>query len=375
MNNKFLIILLFFSFTFLIFSGCTDTFSPLDKDSVSNGKLIFNYPPVDLDKVAFIEPMGSMIGNHVTPIDHQYYPSTDFLEGQEIKIDVYSPADGVITNIQHMGSFNSSMDDYRLVIQHTNSISSVFIHIDNLSEKIAKYAPSEGEYVSVSISVSAGELIGNYSGSVDYNVVDYDIVLTGFINQESYRFEPWKIHTPDPFNYFNVSIKNQLIEKCLRSEDPIGGKIDHDIDGRLVGNWFKEGTNGYGGLEKDNYWVGHLAIAYNSVDPAHILVSFGSYDGEPKQFGVKNNTPNPTNVSTESGLVIYELVDYDFYNESELWDRGSLIKGLKIKNYNHVHGVVLFQLIEDRKLNVEILPDTTIDEVEGFTNNAIIYIR
>ena len=371
MNKKSLIVIIIL----IIFSGCTDINSSSDKDIQSNEEYLFNYTPVDLEKVAFIEPMGSMIGNHVTPIDHQYYPSYDFLGSQEIKIDVYSPADGTITNIQHMGSFNTTMDDYRLVIEHTDSISSVFIHIDNLSEKIAEFAPSNGEYINVDIFVSAGEIIGNFSGSVDYNVVDYDVILPGFVNPESYEFEPWKIHTPDPFNYFNKTIRSQLIDKCLRTEEPIGGKIDHDIDGRLVGNWFKEGTNGYGGLETDSYWVGHLAISYNSIDPEHIIVSFGSYKDEPRQFGVKNNSPDPKNVSIESGLIKYELVDYDFYIGSERWDRGSLVKGLKIRNYDFVWGVVLFQLIEDRKLKVEIFPEKTADIVDSYTDEALIYIR
>ncbi len=375
MKNKILISLFIFTFLSLMFCGCTETIPPPEKSYINNEEIIFDYLPVDLDKVAFIEPMGSMIGNHVTPIDHQYYPSIDFFENQKIKIDVYSPADGTITEIQHMGSFDGTMDDYRLIIQHTKNISSVYIHVDNLSEKIAKYAPSFGKYASVSIPVSAGEIIGNYSGSVDYNIVDNNIVLNGFINPDNYKSEPWKIHTPDPFDYFNDSIKSKLIYRCLRTEDPIGGKIDYDIDGRLVGNWFKEGTNGYGGLEQTSYWTGHLAIAYNSVDPEHVIVSFGSYNNEPKQFGVKNNTPDPINVSIESGLIKYELVDYDFYNGSEIWDRATLVKGLKIRNYNYTQGVVLFQLIETRKLKVEIFPGKSADEVPDFTDNASIYVR
>jgi hypothetical protein len=374
-KNRLLLIILIFTISLLIFSGCTENIKNENNDLTNNEELLFNYPPVDLNKVAFIEPMGSMIGNHVTPIDHQYYISKDFFGNQELKIDVYSPADGEIINIQHMGSFDSSMDDYRFEIKHTDSIISVYIHVDKLSEKIAKYAPSNGAYVNVNIPVSAGEIIGNYSGSVDYNVVDYNITLTGFINPESYKSEPWKIHIPDPFDYFNDSIKKKLIDKCLRSAEPIGGKIDYDIDGRLVGNWFIEGTNGYEGVDQKNYWTGHLAISYSSINPDHIIVSLGSFKGEPKQFGVKNNSPNPANVSIESGLVKYDLVEYDFYNNSIRWDRASLVKGLELKNYNFSHGVVLFQLIEERKLKVEIFPDGTYEEINSFTDNFSLYVR
>ena len=45
-----------------------------------------------------------MIGAHVTPIDHQYYVSYDFQKTDEglVDIEVYSPCDGVVTQIQHM---------------------------------------------------------------------------------------------------------------------------------------------------------------------------------------------------------------------------------------------------------------------------------
>ena len=345
------------------------------EEIVNDEPFVFNYPPVNLDNVGFIMPLGCMIGNHVTPIDHQYYYAPDFMGPQEIVIDVYSPAAGTITGIQHMGSFDPSMDDYRLVIQHTDTISSIYIHVDNLSEKVAAFAPPAGESVSVNISVFAGEIIGDYSGSVDFNVVDEDVILTGFIVPESYESESWKIHTPDPFDYFNESIQSQLVEKSLRTAEPIGGKIDYDIDGRLVGNWFQEGTNGYAGLDTANYWVGHLAMAYDSIDPEHIIASFGDYSGQPLQFGVKGNMPDPADVSVATGPVKYELVSYDYYDGAEVWDRASLIKGLKVKNYVNVQGVVLFQLIDDRLLKVEIFPNKVANEVTDFTENVLIYVR
>ena len=48
---------------------------------------------------------------------------------------------------------------------------------------------------------------------------------------------------------------------------------------------------------------------------------------------------------------------------------------LKIENYDFVQGVVLFQLIEDRKLKVEIFPGKEGSEVNGFTEDAKIYER
>ena len=376
---------------FLLLSGCisdqnSDDSDTNDDSSTENGDnngggfVAFDYPPFDLEKVAFILPMGGMTGSHVTPIDHQYYVSYDFDLGSEAAVDinVYSPANGTVTSIQHMsvaaGDPPIPVDDFRLVIQHTPTISSIYIHIDELSDKIVAVDPGLGEYANVNVDVSAGEVIGRYGGSVDYNIVDEDVVL-GFVNPASYVSEDWKIHCPDPFDYFNESIKSTLVEKCLRTQDPIGGKICYDIDGKLVGTWFEEGTNGYAGANQDRYWAGHLSIVYDSIDPDAIIVSIGTFIDTAEQFSVKGNNPDPANISIDDGLVIYELVDFEYIKNDTIWDRNSFIKGLKVRNSDYVQGVILLQLIEDRKLKVEIFPGQTADEVSAFTDDAMMYER
>ena len=133
----------------LIFGGCvggggdcgpnTDTnssefeYPPVDLNYTDTNSSKFEYPPVDLSKIEFILPMGGMIGNHVTPIDHQYYVTPDFGWAESRQVDVYSPADGKVTSIQHMGNFD--YDDYRFVVEHSATLSSVYIHVDLLSDQ------------------------------------------------------------------------------------------------------------------------------------------------------------------------------------------------------------------------------------------------
>lgn len=391
MKRGFLIIVIVILMLFFLFSGCISDQKDIedntnnepsngDEGTNESGFIVFEYPPFDLEKVVYILPMGCMIGAHVTPIDHQYYVSYDFSLGDNaaVDIDVYSPADGAVTSIQHMnvasGDILLDVDDFRVTIQHTSTISSYYIHIDELSEKLMAFDPGIGNYTSLNVEVSAGEVIGRYGGSVDYNIVDEDVELP-FINPASYEREPWKIHCPDPFDYFNESIKNTLIEKCLRTQDPIGGKICYDIDGRLVGNWFEEGTNGYEGVDTDRYWAGHLSIVYDSIDPDAIAVSIGTFIDTAQQFSVNGNSPDPANISVDDGLVVYELVDYDYIKDGIIWDIDSLVKGLKVQNSEYVRGVILLQLIEDGKLKVEIFPNQTADEVSGFTDDALIFVR
>jgi len=297
---------------------------------------------------------------------------------ETIEIDVYSPADGVVTSIQHMDNFNAN--DYRFVVQHTDVVSSVYIHVDNLAEKLASFAPTDGQNVNTDISVTAGEILGSYSGSVDYNIVDSEITLTGFVRPESYTAESWKTHIPDPFEYFNDTIKETLVTKSLRTAEPAGGKIDYDIDGRLGGSWFLENTNGYAGIEASNYWLGHLAFAYDYIMPDHIIVSFGDYasDQDPhdqKQFGVVGNTPDPADVSIDTGLVKYDLVQYEYYDGAQPWDRKTLVKGLTMSNYSSIYGVALVQLVETQKLKMEIFYNQDSSQVSGFSDGAVYYVR
>jgi hypothetical protein len=338
-----------------------------------------------LDKTAVVVPLGLMSGNHVTPVDHQYFQDFD---NDEADIEVYAPGDGVITGIQHMfGSYFGGTDndgtgneliewaDFRVVIDHGCGLESIYIHIDRLSDRVAAVAPAKGDFATASIGVEAGELIGWYSQNVDYNLVDQAVVLSGLLVAGHYEAEPWKIHVPHTLDYFSDEVRNQISAKSLRTAEPIGGKFDHDIDGRLIGNWFEQGTNGYAGLSRSNYWVGHLSVSPNYLDPRHFIVSIGDFDGEPKQFGVRGNAPFPSDVTVESGLIRYELVRVEYFDGEQYWDRRSLAADLRAESVGDVQGVILLQLVEDRRLKVEVFPGTTGDQIAGFTENAKFYER
>ena len=352
--------------------------SALDEQDCDGGRVTFEYPPVDLDRIEYVTPLGLMSGSHVTPVDRQYYQN---FKEPDWDITVYSPAAGTIIEIQHMQQTvcdgpGATIDDYRLVIEHTCTISSIFIHVGQLSPRLAEVAPSAGGYAQTKLPVAAGETIGSYRMNVDYNAVDLEVTLKGLLVPAHYEQESWKIHTPDPFDYFTSEIREVLIAKSLRVVEPLGGKFDHDVDGRLVGNWFQEGTNGYGGADRERYWAGHLAIAYDLFDPSHVVIPIGTFDGASAQYGVRGNAPDPSDVSVESGVVSYELVDYDYYTDGERWDRVSLVKGIEARNTDgRIYGVVLFQLVDDRTLKVETFPGEIGSQVEGFSSSALTYER
>ena len=175
-----------------------------DQAACTAALLPFQYPPVDLAAIEFITPMGLMSDSHVTPVDHVYYQN---FKEPERTIAVYSPAAGTITQLQRMtqtlsDNSSQSIDDYRLVIDHGCGISSVFIHIGQLTPEIAAVAPPPGEFAMVSHPVEAGEQLGEYQSNVDYNVVDQSVTLEGLLVPEHYEREPcwWALTSaaPDP---------------------------------------------------------------------------------------------------------------------------------------------------------------------------------
>ncbi len=345
------------------------------------GPVTFTHPPMQIDKIETISPLGQMIGGHVTPIDHGYYSAKTWEPGKRNDVskfvDVFAPAAGVITSVRSMPSEFASSDigDYYIVLQYTCTFYSIFIHVNQLSEKLVAIKDS-GD----TVKVEAGEIIGR-APAFDFSVHNEEVVLPGFIVPEHYEIEPAKIHTVSMFDHFSEPIRSQLLGKNIRQKEPRSGKIDYDRDGRLVGNWFEENTNGYRGKEEYQrsigYWATHLAFAYDGLDPDLIIVSMGDYGGEAVQFAIKGNIPDPKDVTVATGLVKYELVNWQYVTDSgQEWDRLHFAKITGSKRYdNQVDGVVLVQMLEDRKMKFEAFPGKKASQISMFTTNAKMYER
>jgi len=329
----------------------------LSRGCEGEGSVILTHSPMKLSELEKIIPLGRMSGEHVTPTDHQYWAPVGFEHGldpfADIELfDVYSPADGVIINVEKMGG----PDDYRMVIEHSCDFYSIFIHLKTLAPKIASELSFSGRNSYGRIPISAGEVVGTLGlRAVDFSVHDATKRLPGLINE--YSGEPWKIYTADPFDYFEEPLRSQLMAKSLRSVEPIGGKIDYDIPGKLIGNWLRVGRN----PQKMEYWEDNLAVAYDHIDPSQIRVSFGDYKGEERQFGVLGNSPDPKDIGIGE-RVTYELVRFDhFLPDGEYWNRIHLAK-LVGGNMEDVEGEVEFELVSEETLKVTINGKTSVYE-------------
>ncbi len=285
-------------------------------DGCSGDAVTFTALPLDPEMISHVVPMGKMsfTSRHVTPTDHMYFKSVTFRDPQsQSSYDVRAPADGQITKI---GRFPGEREDYRFIIWHSCTISTIYIHLNGLAPEIREVtgdiAPgSRWRLVDsdTTIRVEAGQVIGTAGSSFDFSAHDTKEWLS-FVVPEHYFGEAWKMYTVDPFDYFTEPVRSQLLEKNVRKVEPYGGKIDYDIDGRLVGNWFYDG-----GDYSTSGRYGHLSVVYDYVDPTLIRISF-PHEGITEEdcrecqgvYGVKGNEPDPASVSVSSGMVKYELV-------------------------------------------------------------------
>lgn len=342
----------------------------------------FTHSPVPFEQLAYIEPLGKMTDGHVTPTDHVYLNGNGPAESN----DVVMPADGTVVQVaampaEYIGDRNqqTAPEDHRIVIAHNCRYVSIFIHVHKLSPELSaavgkKLEPNTSK--ELNLELKAGAKIGKLGESVDWTLADAETTLSGFITPKLYERESWKIHTIDPLSVYSGLMKEELIAASLRTNEPFGGKIDYDKKGFLIGNWFKEGTNGYAGVNRDRYWDGHLSIVPDALDPTGTIFSIGNWQDKAAQFAVKT-TLDPSEISKASGPTKFEVTSISYLlPNGQPWFGGKPQKGMKFNaDSGIVQGTVLVQVMDNEKLQLEIFPGKTLDQVSDFTAAASIYTR
>jgi hypothetical protein len=366
--------------------------------------------PLRLDDIGYIIPLGNMQSGHTTPSDHLYLVPKGAVNqmqgnarggnpdggrrppGQGTGLDtrdftklydVVAVADGFIVMLQWrpnpqggQAKYDPSVFDravdLKVFIEHSAHVWSYVDHLVEIDAAILKQVPGgvqPGGPVNVRIPVKAGQVIGKVGNQTfDFALIDTGTARKGFVRPEQFlKRDPQKPHVVDPFDYIDEPLRSELIKKDVRKVPPFGGRIDYDIDGKLIGNWYQEGTGGYAGLDRRiDYWVGHLSIVYHHLDPKIIVFSIGNYDGRAAQFWVKGNAPDPATIGEKDGVVKYELIYGKLGSSGQLQQRPEA---------DQVQGTVLCQVLTDRKLKFEAFPCMTGSEVKNFTDKAKTYER
>ena len=359
-----------------------------------------------LDQLTASIPYGMVVDDHVTPIDHGYLgiktlAATSPLSDADY-LPITAPADGTIIEVASLGSSTS----HRVVIAHGCGLYSVFMVVNKLTGVLAAQADAvqKQSYLSLDQPIKAGEEFGRQRDNpLDYNVFAKEAWLTGFVNPLSYLYgEAWKLYTADPTPYFSAELQTPYTDIMQRTVAPRWGKIDYDVVGSAVGNWFLAGTIGYSGLAietyknstqpvqggmvagKNFYSYGHLALVPHHVQPDQWIASFGWWqdpNGDPTQLMI-NLSPNqktPDQITNADGVVVYQLATIGLFDANgQMFDtqgsKANLPVGFTIAP-GQPNGAIAVQVEVDGTLSIEVFPDTLASAVNGFSSNKRSYHR
>src|SRR5258708_5523384 len=143
-------------------------------------------------------------------------------------------------------------------------------------------------------------------------------------------------------------------------------KIDLDKPGGLLGNWFHEtlsvrdSSRGEPGV-----WAKQLSIAHAGRDPDALRISIGLTIAPSGLYGLLEGAPDPAVVGPDTGLVKYRLSRVD--GRASGRDRSS--------RSDQDHGLLLVQLVSERKLKIEYFAEGNPAGVNAFTDKASVYVR
>jgi len=340
---------------------------------LGTGPVTFTHFPIPENEIEWIIPIGNVNPpEHPIPTDHMYYLG---IYGKNVPQgtipgphEVRAPADGVIRWINWAEGYNNitgmTFDDYMVIILHSNTFMTVLGHVYDLDNHILQQAGKlkkgdYGDYQPVWIPVKAGEVIGRVTGG-DFGAYDKTVTLN-FIHPERYKGAGTSIfylHAVNPLDYFEENLGEYLYQKVQRVGEPRGGKIDYDIPGRLIGNWFLDPW-------KEGYWVrgfGLLSFAPSVYDSSKIAIGFGRGLGVPENliFNTYDEVegPDPATVSVQSGPVVYHLT-------ARIWKEHT--------GWENVNLTILVQMVSDEKIKIEAFAGRI--ENPSFTSNAKYYAR
>jgi hypothetical protein len=341
--------------------------SVLDSYSFPEDPVSFEHLPLDLTGVSSFVPMGEP---NVLPKDHGGFPIKNPYT-LPANVPVFAVRSGVIivagrgtrqVNNPAHPNHGRTYDDYHLRLQISKNVIVNYGHISALNFGILpelKNLEADEAGHPVEIIVESGDILGwvGPHPAIDFSVTDRGLALN-FLNPSIYPGD--HIYSADIYSYFQSPLLDQMVSIAARDAPPWGGKVDYDLEGRIIGNWFKPGTASF------TQWSRQLAIAYDHLKSDRIIIADGSPmqdvpgiqgPGAPDVWWVKGNSPRPETIGVADGIVQYTLI----------------FRGNQPEESKPVQGVMLVQMINDGSIRVEVFKGSTF--AAAFTSAARVYER
>jgi hypothetical protein len=159
-------------------------------------------------------------------------------------------------------------------------------------------------------------------------------------------------------------LRRQLYSKLARESSDKDGRIDYDIAGRLVGNWFLEGLSvTESSRGSPAIWAKQLAFACDVHEPNARCVSIGGTVAPAGLYRLSADSPDPAEVNVKSGLV--KLILTDPMPRDANSSHGKPTSAV---------GVLLVQMLAPSRIKVEFSSQEEAEKT-AFTQSARIYER
>ena len=298
----------------------------------------FTVPPIDIDEINSITPLGSINPpDHTLPTEHMYF-SVDKEWGSTEITPLRVPADVYIETISSSSDAiaGGERTEYMIIFALCEDVHGYYGHVKELSDEILSvfedaeclsWSIHEGGHCTKEINhwVEAGEVIGgvgHIQGNFDFGV--YDTSKTSAFANVS-RYSSRTPHIQCPLEYYDEATKAQLYGKITdRTAEPLCGEVMQDVPGTLQGNWFHEDTM------LDVEWETNLAFVHDNLDPSKAIISVAGKFMEPSKWVFTERT---------SGLVNRKFSDVTT-GDTYCYDEG-------------YEGRIVVQLVSDMELNIE----------------------
>lgn len=323
-------------------SGCSHAVTePSDTTSqpAAGAPLVFRALPLDESEIRFIVPLGNLNPpGHTFPSDHIYFynriPNTPFTGA----VPVYAPGDGRVQFILPSG-----------VEAQVGVRTGSFIYY--LAHVVLDPA------IQVGVALTAGQRIG-VTGSVAYGI-DLGVIneqkTVFFVNP--LRFPGTSVHGDAPLPYYDEPLRSRLYARVQAVGSNLDGRFAFDEAGRLVGDWFLEGTP-EGESAVASAWPRHLAFVYDNYDPSRLRVAIGGTLPLVGAFAVASNGPDPRDITPGSGKVVYRLLQAGGAGDAPGVQRG----------------VLAVQMLDASTISVDVNPSQTATDLDLGTG-ARRYVR
>lgn len=219
---------------------------------LSNNRPTFSRHVTDLERIAYIIPLGSIGQNFIK--DHVFLKNKD---GETVT--VYAPVEGRLEKVAYYRERIDGVPEYYVEFQASCEVFFYFDHLVRVNPSIAAVMPAEPETegmhpstVSASVIISAGDLIGTAEGTLQSRTWDFGVYNLSkplaFANPERWKMTPRTYYCDCPFAYFSETMEADY-KKLFGFFDGVlypgtdCGSANKDVIGTLSGAWFERGAN------------------------------------------------------------------------------------------------------------------------------------